>query len=101
MSRYNPRALELVVPARPRFQPRRRRMVQGPRVAVIGLDCGTPQLLFDRLSDEIPNINALMRRGMHGDLASITPPITITAWACAINGNTPRTLAISGIRNRK
>jgi predicted AlkP superfamily phosphohydrolase/phosphomutase len=74
---------------------------QGPRVAVIGLDCGTPQLLFDRLSDEIPNINALMARGMHGDLASITPPITIPAWACAMTGKTPGQLAIYGMRNRK
>jgi len=76
-------------------------MAEGPRVAVIGLDCGTPQLLFDRLADEIPNINALMQRGMHGDLASITPPITIPAWACAMSGQTPGQLAIYGMRNRK
>ncbi len=76
-------------------------MSQGPRVAVIGLDCGTPQLLFDRLADETPNINALMGRGMHGDLASITPPITIPAWACAMSGKTPGQLAIYGMRNRK
>src|SRR5213594_2366390 len=78
-----------------------RTMANGPRVAVIGLDCGTPQLLFDRLSDEVPNINALMQRGMHGDLASITPPITIPAWACAMSGKTPGQLAIYGMRNRK
>jgi predicted AlkP superfamily phosphohydrolase/phosphomutase len=76
-------------------------MAQGPRVAVIGLDCGTPQLLFDRLADEIPNINALMQRGMYGNLASITPPITIPAWACAMSGKTPGELAIYGMRNRK
>jgi predicted AlkP superfamily phosphohydrolase/phosphomutase len=76
-------------------------MQQGPRVAVIGLDCGTPQLLFDRLADEIPNINALMQRGMHGDLASITPPITVPAWACSMTGKTPGQLGIYGFRNRK
>jgi predicted AlkP superfamily phosphohydrolase/phosphomutase len=70
-------------------------------VAVIGLDCGTPQLLFDQLADEIPNINALMQRGFHGELASITPPITIPAWACAMSGKTPGQLAIYGMRNRK
>ena len=70
-------------------------------MAVIGIDCGTPQLLFDRLADEIPNINALMHLGMHGDLASITPPITIPAWACAMTGKTPGQLAIYGMRNRK
>jgi len=76
-------------------------MSQGPRVAVIGLDCGTPQLLFDRLADEVPNISALMRSGAHGELASITPPITIPAWACAMTGKTPGQLAIYGMRNRK
>ncbi len=74
---------------------------QGPRVAVIGIDCATPQLIFDRLSEEIPNINALMQRGMFGELASITPPITIPAWACAMTGKTPGQLAIYGMRNRK
>jgi predicted AlkP superfamily phosphohydrolase/phosphomutase len=76
-------------------------MTDGPRVAVIGIDCGTPQLLFDQLADEIPNINALMQRGFHGELASITPPITIPAWACAMSGKTPGQLAVYGMRNRK
>lgn len=76
-------------------------MAQGPRVAVIGLDCGTPQLLFRDLAEEIPNIRALMARGMHGDLASITPPITVPAWACAMSGKTPGQLGIYGFRNRK
>jgi predicted AlkP superfamily phosphohydrolase/phosphomutase len=76
-------------------------MADGPRVAVIGLDCGTPQLLFDRLSAEVPNINALLQRSMHGPLESITPPITIPAWACAMSGRTPGELAIYGMRNRK
>jgi predicted AlkP superfamily phosphohydrolase/phosphomutase len=76
-------------------------MAHGPRVAVIGLDCGTPQLLFDQLAAEVPNIAALMRRGMHGELASITPPITIPAWACAMSGKTPGQLGIYGMRNRK
>jgi predicted AlkP superfamily phosphohydrolase/phosphomutase len=71
------------------------------RVAVIGLDCATPQLLFDQLAHEVPNINALLSRGMYGDLASITPPITIPAWACAMSGKTPGQLAIYGMRNRK
>jgi predicted AlkP superfamily phosphohydrolase/phosphomutase len=76
-------------------------MAQGPRVAVIGLDCGTPQLLFRDLLDEIPNMRALMERGMHGDLASITPPITVPAWACSMTGKTPGQLGIYGFRNRK
>jgi predicted AlkP superfamily phosphohydrolase/phosphomutase len=76
-------------------------MQQGPRVAVIGLDCATPQLLFRDLLDEIPNIRKLMESGMHGNLASITPPITVPAWACAMTGKTPGQLGIYGFRNRK
>ena len=68
--------------------------MQGPRVAVIGLDCATPQLLFKDLASEVPNITKLMNRGMWGDLASITPPSTVPAWACAMTGKTPGQLAI-------
>ena len=76
-------------------------MTDTPRVAVIGLDCGTPQLLFRDFEAETPNIHALMQRGMWGDLASITPPITVPAWACAMTGKTPGQLGIYGFRNRK
>jgi len=76
-------------------------MTQGPRVAVIGLDCVPAQLAFHDLLDEIPNIRKLMEAGMYGDLASITPPITVPAWACAMSGTTPGQLGIYGFRNRK
>jgi predicted AlkP superfamily phosphohydrolase/phosphomutase len=75
-------------------------MMDTPRVAVIGLDCGTPQLLRE-LKAETPNLHALMERGMHGELESITPPITVPAWACAMTGKTPGQLGIYGFRNRK
>jgi predicted AlkP superfamily phosphohydrolase/phosphomutase len=76
-------------------------MQQGPRVVVIGLDCVSPQLLFRDLADEVPNIRNLMSNGMFGELASITPPITVPAWACAMTGKTPGQLGIYGFRNRK
>jgi predicted AlkP superfamily phosphohydrolase/phosphomutase len=76
-------------------------MQEGPRVVVIGLDCVTPQLLFHDLADAVPNIQKLMSNGMFGDLASITPPITVPAWACAMTGKTPGQLGIYGFRNRK
>jgi predicted AlkP superfamily phosphohydrolase/phosphomutase len=76
-------------------------MTDTPRVAVIGLDCATPQLLFRDFATETPNIHALMQRGMYGDLQSITPPITVPAWACAMTGMTPGQLGIYGFRNRK
>src|SRR5256714_10682241 len=76
-------------------------MTNDVRVAVIGIDCATQKLLFDDLAAEIPNINALLQRGMHGDLESITPPITVPAWACSMTGKTPGQLGIYGFRNRK
>jgi predicted AlkP superfamily phosphohydrolase/phosphomutase len=76
-------------------------MEQGPRVVVVGLDCAAPQLMFHDLADEIPNIRKLMSNGMFGPLASITPPITVPAWACAMTGKTPGQLGIYGFRNRK
>ena len=76
-------------------------MTDGPRVAVIGLDCATPQLLFRDLADEVPTIRSLQDGALHGDLQSITPPITVPAWACAMTGKTPGQLGIYGFRNRK
>jgi predicted AlkP superfamily phosphohydrolase/phosphomutase len=76
-------------------------MQQGPRVVVIGLDCGTPKLLFDDLHAEVPTIAKLMGEGLYGDLASITPPITVPAWACGFTGTTPGQLGLYGFRHRK
>ena len=76
-------------------------MQQGPRVAIIGLDCAAPSLLFDQLAGEVPNLQKIFADGMYGDLASITPPITVPAWACAMTGKTPGQLGIYGFRNRK
>ncbi len=75
--------------------------MQGPRVAVIGLDCAPAKLVFDDMASEMPNIHNLMGSGLHGPLASITPPITVPAWACAMTGKAPGQLGIYGFRNRK
>jgi predicted AlkP superfamily phosphohydrolase/phosphomutase len=76
-------------------------MIDGPRIAVIGLDCATPQLLWRDLAHEVPNIRSLLGESLHGKLQSITPPITVPAWACAMTGKTPGQLGIYGFRNRK
>ena len=76
-------------------------MQQGPRVVVIGLDSEPPKLLFDDLNAEVPTLAKLMGEGMYGDLASITPPITVPAWACGMTGTTPGQLGVYGFRNRK
>ncbi|HYH27501.1 MAG TPA: alkaline phosphatase family protein [Actinomycetota bacterium] len=76
-------------------------MENGPRIAVIGLDCATPTMLFDRMAKEVPNISRLLEKSLWGELESITPPITVPAWACAMTGKTPGQLGIYGFRNRK
>jgi predicted AlkP superfamily phosphohydrolase/phosphomutase len=73
----------------------------GSRVAVIGLDCAPARLIFDDFAGEMPNVQKLIGQGMHGELASITPPITVPAWACSMTGRTPGQLGIYGFRNRK
>lgn len=69
------------------------------RVAVIGLDCGTPQL-FDKYADVMPHLTALRARGRSGTLRSTIPPITVPAWSCMMSGRTPGELGIYGFRNR-
>lgn len=71
-----------------------------PRLAVVGLDCATPQLLFDRFVDEMPNLSELLTRSMWGPMESIAPPITVPAWSCMMSGRSPGELGIYGFRNR-
>ena len=70
------------------------------KVAVIGLDCAEPSLVFDRWIDYLPNIKRLTARGTFGELTSSMPPITVPAWSCMASGKDPGTLGIYGFRNR-
>ena len=70
------------------------------RVAVIGLDCAAPELLFDRWRDDLPNLRRLMDAGTWGRLRSVDPPITVPAWTCMLTGRDPGELGIYGFRNR-
>jgi predicted AlkP superfamily phosphohydrolase/phosphomutase len=74
---------------------------RGRKVMVIGLDCAPPEHIFDEYKDEIPNLAKLVDNGMFGPLESITPPITVPAWACMMTSKDPGTLGIYGFRNRK
>jgi predicted AlkP superfamily phosphohydrolase/phosphomutase len=69
-------------------------------VAVIGLDCAEPRLVFDRWRQELPNLNRLMDAGTWGPLRSVDPPITVPAWSCMMTGRDPGELGIYGFRNR-
>jgi predicted AlkP superfamily phosphohydrolase/phosphomutase len=70
------------------------------KLALIGLDCGTPQLLFDRYADDMPTLTALRQRALWGPLRSVVPPITVPAWSCMMSGRSPGEIGIYGFRNR-
>ncbi len=71
-----------------------------PRVLVLGLDCASPRLVFDDYRDAMPNLAALAARGRYGTLRSVSPPITVPAWACMTTGRDPGELGLYGFRNR-
>jgi len=71
------------------------------RVAVIGLDCAPPQLVFDQWREHLPNLDRLMRDGIYGKLESTVPPITVPAWSAMMSSKDPGQLGFYGFRNRK
>lgn len=71
------------------------------KVAVIGLDCAPPGLVFDAYRGDLPNLSRLMDEGAWGTLRSCDPPITVPAWTCMMSGYDPGQLGLYGFRNRK
>jgi predicted AlkP superfamily phosphohydrolase/phosphomutase len=71
------------------------------KVAVVGLDCAEPSLVFDRWLDDLPNIARIVRAGTWGRLRSVDPPITVPAWTCMVTSRDPGDLGIYGFRNRR
>lgn len=71
------------------------------KVAVIGLDCAAPALVFDSFRRDLPNLSRLMEAGAWGPLESSHPPITVPAWACMMSGCDAGQLGIYGFRNRR
>ncbi len=70
------------------------------RLVIIGLDCAEPSLIFSQYRNELPNLHALISKGVWGQLESVTPPITVPAWACSMTSKDPGQLGIYGFRNR-
>jgi predicted AlkP superfamily phosphohydrolase/phosphomutase len=70
------------------------------KVAVFGLDCAEPSLMFDKWIEHLPNMRRLMDSGTYGNLTSCIPPITVPAWSCMASSKDPGTLGIYGFRNR-
>jgi predicted AlkP superfamily phosphohydrolase/phosphomutase len=75
-------------------------MSQKKKILIIGLDCATPEILFDK-RDMFPNINMLISNGISGKLRSCHPPITIPAWMVMGTGVSPGKLGLYGFRHRK
>lgn len=71
------------------------------KLLVFGLDCATPQLLFDAWLDDLPNLKRLVDRGIAGPLRSTLPPITVPAWTAMMTSKDPGMLGFYGFRNRK
>jgi len=70
------------------------------KVAIIGLDCADPDLVFDELIDEMPNLEQLVERGIHGPIRSTHPPETVPAWSAFATGKNPGKLGFTGFKNR-
>ena len=70
------------------------------KVAVIGLDCAEPSLVFDRWLDDLPNLRSIIRSGAWGPMRTIDPPISVPAWSCMASSRDPGELGIYGFRNR-
>ena len=70
------------------------------RVLVIGLDCASPSLIFDKFHAELPNFSRLMSNGTWGQLESSTPCITVPAWSSMMSSRDAGVLGVYGFRNR-
>ena len=70
------------------------------KVMIIGLDCAEPSLVLERWRGELPVLDGLIERGLHGRLTSVIPPITVPAWSCMMSSRTPGDLGVYGFRNR-
>lgn len=71
-----------------------------PRLLVLGLDCASPDLVFDQFKADLPNLARLVAGGTWGDLESSIPCITIPAWASMLSSRDPGVLGCYGFRNR-
>lgn len=72
------------------------------RTVVIGLDGVDWSALGEFVEDgTCPRIAEVMRRGVHGDLESIDPPISVPAWLCFASGKEPQDLELYNFTRRE
>ena len=70
------------------------------KVLVFGWDCASPQIVFEKLKEELPNVRKIMEEGYFNKLLSCHPPITVPAWQVMLTGKSPAELGIYGFRER-
>ena len=70
------------------------------KVAVIGLDCAAPDIIFNKLKADLPNLAKMIDDGVSGKLRSCDPPITVPAWMVMATGRSPGELGLYGFRSR-
>lgn len=71
------------------------------RALVIGWDCATPMLVFDKFLNELPNFKRLLKNALYGEMESCDPPITIPAWMVMATSVNPGRHGIYGFRHRR
>ena len=70
------------------------------KILIIGLDCATPQLVFEQFADDLPNMRSLWQKGVKAKMTSTIPPITVPAWTAMMTSKDPGQLGFYGFRNR-
>jgi predicted AlkP superfamily phosphohydrolase/phosphomutase len=71
------------------------------KLIIIGLDCASPNLVFDEFYNSLPNLRNIMENGVYNELKSTIPPITVPAWMSMFTGKDPGELGIYGFTNRR
>ncbi|OGE80963.1 MAG: hypothetical protein A2826_02455 [Candidatus Doudnabacteria bacterium RIFCSPHIGHO2_01_FULL_43_23] len=60
-----------------------------PKVLVIGLDGGTPEFIFEKFWDKLPNLRKLGEAGVWQEIETTTPAVTPPAWTSMLTGKNP------------
>jgi predicted AlkP superfamily phosphohydrolase/phosphomutase len=69
------------------------------KVLLLGID-GTPYNLIKKHRKNLPVLDSLMKKSVHGPLETIVPAITSPAWMCMLSGRTPGEMGVYGFKER-
>ncbi len=76
--------------------------IENPRILVIGLDGATFKILkplLEKRKKGIPNISKLVKKGVHGKLKSVIPPLSIYSWPTFFTGTNAGKLGIFALNS--